>query len=328
MRPNHRVASGDKPQTDNLSTHQDPSSSNRGTGATVPQEIIDSIIDLVEDANTLQACSLASRAFYPCTRVHLFRQILLYPPRDFFRRAYPLSVLHLASCVKTVIVSTLTFTFPSGQQILLLLSNLETIVISSLSNSPWKDLAVDVCGNIPATRVKLSDVEFKGLKQLYSLLGHFPLVKDLTLRAASFQNPLDPPNSSSILDLEKLTLADGPMPHFLSFFCNIHKLQVFYTLRELRVLWFEDYLCTLYISHACPTLRVLHVISLQDMIFFKPTPPLGLSYIEELRFGICVEASSRWLDVRAMQWWIDSFTDVDDVESHIGNPREHCAWER
>ncbi|SJL12311.1 uncharacterized protein ARMOST_15734 [Armillaria ostoyae] len=319
MRSNHRVASRDKP-TDSLNTH-DPSTSNRGTGA-IPQEIIDSIIDLLESTKTLQACSLASRAFYPRTRVRLFRHISLCPPRNQspdILEAHFLPILmsapHLAPCVKTVFISTLMFTSPSGKQILPLLSHLETIVISNLSNSPWKDLAVDVCSNIPAKRVMLSDVQFKGPEQLYSLLGHFPLTKDLTLRAVSFQNPLDPSNSSSVLDLEKLALADGPMPHFLSSFCNIHNLRVCPALRELRVsvLWFEDYFYTLYISHACPTLRVLHVISPQDMIFWKPVPALGLSYIEELRFGICVEASPRRSDVRAMQWWIDSFADVEDV---------------
>ncbi len=290
MTPNHRVASRDKP-TDNLNTHvcclsvykdlsessclQDPSTSNHGTGA-IPQEIIDSIIDLIEGANTLQACSLASRVFYPRTRVHLFRQILFHPPRNqspdvLEARFLPIliSAPHLAPCVRTVFVSTLTFTSPYGQQILPLLSHLETIMISNLSYSPWEDLAVDVCSNIPAKRVKLSNVEFKGPEQLYALLGHFPLAKDLTLRAVSFQNPLDPSNSSSVLDLEKLTLADGPMPHFLSSFCDIDHLRLCPTLRELRVsvLWFEDYVYTLYISHACPTLRVLHVISPQDSEF-------------------------------------------------------------
>ncbi|KAK0239445.1 hypothetical protein EDD85DRAFT_821906 [Armillaria nabsnona] len=319
MNPNYRVASAQKP-TDSLKAH-DLSALKHGTSI-IPQEIIDSIIDLLEGAKTLQACSLASRAFYPRTRIHLFRQISLLPPRNqspdvLEARFLPIlmSAPHLAPCVKTVFVSTLTFTSPSGQQILPLLSHLETIVISNLSNFPWKDFAVDICSNIPAKRVKLSNVEFKGPEQLYALLGHFPLAKDLTLRAVSFQNPLDPSNSSSVLDLEKLTLADGPMPHFLSSFYDIDNLRVCPSLRELRisVLWFEDYLDILYISHACPTLRVLHVISLQDMIFWKPIPPLGLSYIEELRFGICVQASPRWSDVRAIQWWVDSFADVEDV---------------
>lgn len=62
------------------------------------------------------------------------------------------------------------------------------------------------------------------------------------------------------------------------------------------------------LSHLCSSPN-----SMFTVIFWKPISPLGLSYIEELRFGICVEASPRRSDVRAMQWWIDSFADVEDV---------------
>ncbi|KAK0463482.1 uncharacterized protein EV420DRAFT_1518426 [Desarmillaria tabescens] len=160
----------------------------------------------------------------------------------------------------------------------------------------------------------LSNVEFDDPEQLYSLLKHFPLVKDLTMQAVSFQNH-ESSNSPNDLNLEKLTLGGRPAPHFLSSFCSIDALRAFPTLRELRVpgRWLEDYSYILYTLRACTSLRILHVTSPQNMITWKVIPPLGLNYIEELRFGTGFRASSRRSGVRALQWWIDSFTYVEGV---------------
>ncbi|KAK0463486.1 uncharacterized protein EV420DRAFT_1745078 [Desarmillaria tabescens] len=93
-----------------------------------------------------------------------------------------MSAPHLGPCIKTVVVSTLTFTSSSGQQILSSLTRLETIKILTIPNTTRKDFSINVRSNIPEKSMFLSNVEFDGPEQLYSLLKHFPPVKDFTMQ--------------------------------------------------------------------------------------------------------------------------------------------------
>ncbi|KAF8997905.1 hypothetical protein BDQ17DRAFT_1428799 [Cyathus striatus] len=108
-----------------------------------PREIIDSIIDLhSSDSHTLVCVSLVCRAWYPRTRIHLFKQLSLSGHDDYLKfRGMFKDSQHLAPYISTVALGAELLASKKALQILPWtlspFTNIRTLVLNG--PAPWMD---------------------------------------------------------------------------------------------------------------------------------------------------------------------------------------------
>ncbi|KAJ7148705.1 hypothetical protein C8R43DRAFT_1236755 [Mycena crocata] len=200
-----------------------------GQPPTLPQELIDSILDLIRDKRTLKSCSRVARSFRQTSQKHIFADIKLSPapPRYWRKNALTLqefsqiltSSPHLALAVRTIVlVEGSGFGEPPWMQrgnfpaILAMLVNLTAIAMECRTRIEWSRLPSTLVGALEnavalptLSFVRLSNVRFDRGTELLSLLHCCRHVDSLILSKISVEehgNTMDarPGLSSLVLD--------------------------------------------------------------------------------------------------------------------------------
>ncbi|KAH9848854.1 hypothetical protein C2E23DRAFT_878458 [Lenzites betulinus] len=194
----------------------------------LPPELCDETIDyLWDDVDSLRACSLTCKAWLPCSRFHLFRNVRLRHADDVFRfRSLLTSSPGIAPCVRKLSLSADYIgagpdgtaqeddTWVNGAATLLPL--LHHITTLGLARVRWHALSPEtraafagVCRSVQ--QLFLFEVSFDASRDVVAFLSGFPALRELYFHAVSWKHdspsPFGDPTMEALAEAGRMQLS-------------------------------------------------------------------------------------------------------------------------
>ncbi|KAK0448681.1 hypothetical protein EV421DRAFT_1477934 [Armillaria borealis] len=307
----------------------------------LPQELVDRILDhLYKSPSALKACSQVSRAFYPRTRVHLFRCVNCHDPDDprLFKMARESP--ELLQHIKRVEFQCLDYFLPNYEMPTIeLMRSLSSSATLSLwdegrrndkgeKECRWVDMLPTFVSSAPylaITRLELLCPQLHNFLELHTVVLSLPNMTELSIDVLTMDDVLTPihPNMLPVPRIKKMRI------HALCFLISefwdglsspkyrpvyLDHLEELYVLRPAPS---ELSLVNNIISFTSKSLKVLHIeceqrhwtlprssdITIGGHGLPPDTSPLHLNTVTDLRLGVILDKQA----LSFIDWWIKSF---------------------
>ncbi|KAK0482703.1 hypothetical protein IW261DRAFT_1049791 [Armillaria novae-zelandiae] len=289
----------------------------------LPQELLDAIIDKLQlDRKSLIACSLASRAFLPRTRFHLFRKIVL---NETFCQHFHKLLVSSPKIARNV--TDLTFFGDAFKQRLVLpvIHSLVSLSTLSLQDMDFDDVPkynagiFDAFSRLPIKHISMLSLSFRDFST--AIRTSFPVMQSLTMWDVVGQsNPTASPQSCSLQVLKFHLHEIGKSILNSIARGGLGSLDHLHTLSTSGYPRNGDFSLFLKLVRT-PSLQTLELKDLQcdDDSFAAPTP-ISLSHLRSIVFHVIQFGSDRPRNQGVgIQWLTDCFALAHNPDASAQN---------